>query len=91
VEFRYDPAKDGHLRATRGLGFVEIIALIEGGHLLDVVSHPNQARYPRQEIAAVDVRGYVYRVPFLREATTWHLRTIYASRKATRDHRKGRT
>jgi hypothetical protein len=91
VDYRYDPAKDARLRAARGRGFTEIIALIEAGHLLAVVLHPNQARYPGQEIALMDVEGYVYRVPFEREGTTWHLRTIYASRHATRDHRKGRT
>jgi hypothetical protein len=92
VDYRFDPRKDALLRATRGRGFVEIIALIEAGHLLDVVAHPNQMRYPGQEIALVDVEGYVYQVPFLQvDPTTRDLRTIYASRKATRDHRKGRT
>ena len=92
MEYRFEPRKDALLRATRGCGFVEIIKLIEAGHLLEVVPHPNPWRYPGQAIALVDVEGYVYQVPFVPvDATTWHLRTIYKSRKATRDHRKGRT
>ena len=89
VDYRFDEEKDALLRATRGIGFAEIIALMEGGHLLAVVAHPNQTRYPGQEIALVDVDGYVYRVPFEpEEGPTWFLRTIYKSRQATRDHRK---
>lgn len=92
MDYRFEPRKDARLRATRGRGFVEIIALIEAGHLLEVVPHPHPWRYPGQAIALVDVEGYVYQVPFFPvDPTTWYLRTIYASRKATRDHRKGRT
>lgn len=37
----------------------------------------------------VDVDGYVYRVPAVREGRTVVLKTIYPSRQATKRHRQG--
>jgi hypothetical protein len=92
VEYRFEPRKDARLRATRGRGFVEIIALIEAGHLLEVVPHPHPERYPGQSIAEVLVDDYVYRVPFRPNAdgTVWELITLFPNRRATRAWRTRR-
>ncbi len=82
--YRFDPGKDARLRATRGLGFAAVIEVLETRGPLWVRRHRNQARYPGQWLAAVEVAGYVDQ-----EADgTWRLRTIYPSRQATRAHRK---
>jgi hypothetical protein len=47
--------------------FQEIVAAIDAGQLLDVLRHGNPARYPRQSILVVALRGYVYLVPFVEE------------------------
>ena len=59
---------------------------IETGSLLDVLSHPNQAKYPNQQILVVASDGYVYLVPFVEEADHYFLKTVIPSRKATRDY-----
>jgi hypothetical protein len=58
---------------------------IEAGSLLDIVSHPNPKKYPRQRVMAVEVAGYAYLVPFVEEDDHYFLKTIIPSRKATRD------
>lgn len=88
--FEFDANKNLKLKSTRGVGFEEIIFLIHDDHLLDVVEHPNKARYPRQRIFVIDVEGYIFLVPFERTGSKIFLKTIYPSRKATRDYLKTR-
>ena len=52
----------------------------------NVLSHPNQAKYPNQKILVVNSDGYAYLVPFVEEADHYFLKTVIPSRKATRDY-----
>jgi len=61
---------------------------IESGGLLDILRHPNPAKYPRQRILVVELNGYVHLVPFVEERDHFFLKTIIPSRKATRDYLK---
>lgn len=40
---------------------------IESGGLLDILNHPNKAKYPRQRILVVGLDNYAYLVPFTKE------------------------
>src|SRR3989338_4516528 len=86
VTFEFDIEKNRVLKRDRGISFEEIILLIDEGNLLDVVEHPNRLKYGNQQIYVVDVEGYAYLVPFVREGNTIFLKTIYPSRKATREY-----
>ena len=87
--YAFDPEKNARLIRERGISFEQIIALIEGGKLIQVLEHPDKERYPNQLLYEVDVDGYVYVVPVVREGRTLFLKTIFPSRKATRKRRKG--
>jgi hypothetical protein len=76
------------LRAERGLTFEAVVVAIESGGLLDILRHPNPAKYPRQRILVVELDGYVHLVPFVEEKDHFFLKTIIPSRKATRDYLK---
>lgn len=89
-EYAFDPDKNAWLIQERGISFEQIIALIESGHLVQVLEHHDRERYPHQLLYEVDVNGYIYIVPVVREHRTLFLKTIYPSRKATRNHEKGR-
>lgn len=82
--FTWDDAKNEKLKAERGIGFEEIIFLIERGYLLDVLEHPNQERYGSQRIFVVQRDDYVYLVPFVEDDRFVFLKTIIPSRKATK-------
>jgi uncharacterized DUF497 family protein len=88
-DYVFDPEKNAWLIQERGISFDRIIALIEGGELIQVLEHPDKERYPDQLIYEVDVDGYVYIVPVVREGRTLVLKTIYPSRKATKKRMKG--
>ena len=83
--FTWDVAKNEKLKTERGIGFEEIVFLIERGEVLAVLDHPNQQRYQRQRILVVRRNDYVYLVPFVEEENYVFLKTIIPSRKATRD------
>jgi uncharacterized DUF497 family protein len=84
--FAWDNEKNEKLKAERGIGFEEIVFLIERGGLLDVLEHPNQKRYGGQRIFVVQRDDYVYLVPFIEGDTLVFLKTIIPSRKATRQY-----
>jgi len=57
---------------------------------MDVVKHPNQSRYPNQQMLIVKIKEYAYLVPFVEDEKGKFLKTIIPSRKATRDYLRGR-
>ena len=84
--FRWGPDKNEALKAERGISFESVVVAIESGGLLDVLAHPNSAKYPHQRILVVAADNYVYLVPFLEDKDCYFLKTIVPSRKATRDY-----
>jgi uncharacterized DUF497 family protein len=84
--FRWSPEKNEALKAERGVPFETVVVAVGAGGLLDILAHPNQARYPRQRVLVAAVDDYVYLVPFVEEDEELFLKTIIPSRKATRDY-----
>jgi hypothetical protein len=83
---RWDVCKNESLEHGRGVSFEAVVVAIEAGGLLDVMAHPNVARYPGQRILVVAIDDYVHLVPFVEEHDHLFLKTIIPSRKATRDY-----
>ena len=84
--FRWNSEKNETLGAERGISFERIVVSIEAGGLLDILAHPNQAKYPRQRVLVVACDNYAYLVPFVEEEDYFFLKTVIPSRKATRDY-----
>lgn len=70
-------------------GFEQVILHIERGDLIDVIEHPNQSKYPNQQMLVVKIRDYAYLVPFVEDEEGKFLKTIIPSRKATREYLGG--
>ena len=91
VGFAWNPAKNRQLTEKRGVSFERVISAIERGGLVDVVEHPDQARYPGQMIYVVDIEGYIHLVPLVSSTDgTRFLKSIIPSRKATRNYQRRR-
>jgi len=84
--FRWSPEKNEQLQLDRGISFENMVVAIESGGLLDILAHPNLAKYPNQKVLVVASDGYVYLVPFVEEDDHFFLKTAIPSRKATRDY-----
>jgi len=83
--YRWNYEKNLKLKAERGISFEQVVMHIERGDILDVVQHPNQKKYPNQQIIVVDIHNYAYLIPFVKDENGKYLKTIIPSRKATRD------
>ena len=81
--FTWDQEKNEKLKVQRGVSFEDIVMRIGSGELLDLVEHPNQERYEGQRLFVVQIRDYVYLVPFVEQEEQVVLKTIIPSRKAT--------
>ena len=78
--------KGRSVRVRHGVSFDDVASQIERGNVLADSEHPNQERYPGQGLFVVNVRGYAYVVPYVEHETGVFLKTLYPSRKATRDY-----
>jgi hypothetical protein len=87
--FRWSSGENEVLQVQRGVSFEAVVVAIESGDLLDIVEHPNQARYPGQPILVVLISGYDHLVPYVEADDHLFLKTISPSRKATIAYRPG--
>lgn len=83
----WDPAKNEILKTQRGISFEEIVVHIQAGDILETYDHPNQERYPGQQVHEIAIEEYVYLVPFVESEDQVFLKTAIPSRKATKKHR----
>ena len=84
--FSWNPEKNALLQETRGISFEEVVLNIEIGNEVDIFEHPNQSKYPGQQILVVVIEGYAYLVPFTESDEQIFLKTIIPSRKATKEY-----
>jgi hypothetical protein len=90
AHYKWNHDKNERLKAERGIGFEQVIMHIERGDLLDVVEHPNQFKYPNQQMLVVKIKDYACLIPFVEDEEGKFLKTIIPSRKATREYLGGR-
>jgi len=81
--------KNRFLQAERNVSFEDVVYHIMAGGILDTVEHPNQERYPGQQIHVIEIEGYAYLVPFVESEDEVFLKTVIPSRKATKTYLGG--
>ena len=85
---RFSEVKNDWLRENRGIDFEEISRSIKRGKIVRVIDHPNKKRYPKQRMFLVNSRNYIFIVPFVEDSEYIFLKTIYPSRKYTKQYLK---
>ncbi len=88
--FEWSTEKNQTLRRERDSSFEEIVLAINRNQLLAVVSHPNQEKYPNQQIYIVNIDNYAYLVPFVQTGDIIFMKTVIPSRKATKEYLGGK-
>ncbi len=88
--FRWDNEKNEILKKNRGASFEQVVVLMERGHVLDTIEHPNQERYPGQKIVVLRIDDYVYLVPYVEKGEELFLKTIIPSRKASNKYARAK-
>lgn len=71
--------------------FEDVILALESGKLLDDIEHPNKEKYPNQNIfiILIQIKNYVYLVPYVENDTSIFLKTIIPSRQMNKKYNKG--
>ncbi len=87
---RYSLEKNEILKSTRDVSFEDVILALENGFLLDDVEHPNKEKYPNQNIfiLLIQVKNYVFLVPYVEDDKSIFLKTIIPSRKMNKKYNK---
>lgn len=87
---RFNEEKNQLLKATRGIGFEDVLNSIKKKKLLDNIAHPSK-KHPRQRLYVIEIKGYIYAVPYVvnTEKQEIFLKTIYPSRVLTKQYKKG--
>ncbi|WP_419776779.1 DUF4258 domain-containing protein [Malaciobacter marinus] len=88
---RYNFEKNELLKEQRNISFEDVILALESGKLLDDVEHPNKKKYPNQNIfiILIEIKDYVYLVPYVEDDTSIFLKTIIPSRQMNKKYNKG--
>lgn len=82
--FRWNAEKSNTLKEERGVSIESVVVAIDAGGLMDILAHPNTRKYEHQQVLVVNIDNYVYLVPFVEEESSYFLKTVIPSRKATR-------
>ena len=81
MHFQWDIEKNRLLKNERDVCFEDVVTLIYEDKILDIISHPNQEKYPHQKMYILRIQGYVHMVPFVKNGDEIWLKTIIPSRK----------
>lgn len=83
-QIRYSEEKDKILQKIRKISFNTIVRALKKNRVIKVLNHPNQKKFPNQQLMLIRIRNYIYVVPFVETETEIFLKTIYKSRKYTK-------
>ena len=79
------------MQQKRGVSFEDVIDSIENDRVLGITGTANLEKYPNQSMMVVEIRGYVYCVPFVQDGSVTFLKTIFPSRKMKKQFFGGQT
>ena len=80
-EIKWSPLKNEELKRIRGVSFEEII----NAKLIGIKKHPSRKN---QNIMLFEYREYVWVVPYVIEKDYIFLKTLFPSRKYTKEYKK---
>jgi hypothetical protein len=88
---RYSLEKNELLKTQRDVSFEDVILALQSGKLLDDIEHPNKEKYPNQNIfiILIEIKDYVYLVPYVEDDTSIFLKTIIPSRQMNKKYNQG--
>ena len=87
MAFVWNEEKNEILKKERGVSFERIVVAIEEGHLIDVLEHPNKEKYSNQIILVVEIEGYAFCIPCVKDNNDFFMKTLFPSRKFTKSYK----
>ena len=83
---RWSEKKNQELQENldRQISFEDVFLAMQGSGFSRVEKHYNIEKYPHQKILFIEIRHYIYIVPFVEDDEEIFLKTIIPSRKYTK-------
>ena len=78
--FDWNDEKNNILQEERNVCFEDVVLAFNENRILDILKNPSK-NFQDQFSLVVKISNYVYLVPFVKNWTTFFLKTIYPSRK----------
>ncbi len=89
MKYEWNPEKNEWLKNERKISFEQVIFHLSQGDVWKIADHPEQGKYPKQQIYFVIIEDYIYLVPFINKGADYiFLKTIIPSRRATKEYTK---
>ena len=88
--FDWDEKKNKWLKKIRGVGFENVVIAINEGKVLGTIQHPGAKKYKHQKVHILNIKNYIYFVPFIDEKQRQFFKTIIPSRKLTKKYLGGK-
>ena len=88
INFKWNLENNKSLMKDRGVCFEDVVTTIYEDKIIDTIKHPNKEKYPDQSIYIVELMGYVWMVPYVKNDDEIYLKTIIPNRKMYK-HYKG--
>lgn len=84
----YSEEKNVILKATRGVGFEDVVDIIQKGHAVIDLAHHRPKKYPNQRIFVVNINNYAFAIPYVydKKRNIIFLKTIYPDRVLTKKY-----
>ena len=82
----WNEEKNEWLKQERRVSFEDVVLAIQEGKILDIIKHPNQRRDLKQNIYVIEIGEYAYLVPFIEDEDKIFLKTVFPSRRYTREY-----
>lgn len=76
--------KNTQLQLERNLSFEAVVVALEQGKLIDIVANPSR-QHPHQQVFIVEIDDYLVLVPFVEDKDKIFLKTVFRSRKVTKN------
>lgn len=84
--YNWNREKNEWLRKNRDICFEDILFYIENDFLIDDIEHSNKEEYSGQRMMVFNIEDYIYLVPYIESEDEIFLKTIFPSRKATKNY-----
>ncbi len=84
--FDWSEDENKQLKVERGIGFEDVLIAIDENRILDQRKHPNNKKYPEQQLLVVEINQYAFLVPYVEDEEKLFLKTIIPSRKETKKY-----
>jgi len=87
IVYKWNEDKNSILKATRGVSFDDVVAILANDGIIDNYKHPQKDKYPNQYIYVISINNYIHYIPYVIDTDYIFLKNIIPSRKLNKQYK----